>query len=285
LGIAGTDGANLTGFAGFWEFDNTVNASNVITQGTDSSGNGNHLSPAGSPIRGKGVNYYAGAVSRWEDRSGRGNHLTQSTISKYPALVSAGIGSKPSIDFDGVDDMLLISAADALSTSAQGTVLAVVRSRDVGPTKTIVGSCDEASASYAWQLYTTNSTNGSRIGVYQQNGSGETVDTVWGKDTLTLDTDYLLAIRSDGNAYAQWRNGVSQAPLVVNTGANDGDWLGDTTRRDNFTLGGLRIGSSDAQWFNGLVAEVLVYETALTDAQRQRVERYLARKYGITLGA
>jgi hypothetical protein len=275
LGIAGTDGANLTGFAGFWEFDNTVNASNQITSGTDSSGNGNHLSPAGNPTRAKGVNYYAGAVSRWEDRSGRGNHFTQGTISKYPALVSAGIGGKPAVDFDGVDDLL---AAASFSDATQGTVFVVALPRNVGASQAVLASRDEATAT---RNFYAGISNGAKQYVYHENAGAATA--VVGDDSLVADTPYVLAWKSDGSSYTFWRNGDPQT-LTAAVGSNNGNWWGDVSARDNFTVGGSK-GASEGSWFNGLVAEVLVYETALTDAQRQRVERYLAKKYGITLGA
>jgi uncharacterized repeat protein (TIGR01451 family) len=55
-----------------------------------------------------------------------------------------------------------------------------------------------------------------------------------------------------------------------------------------YTYGGLRtrvrFGGRDNDFFNGLGAEAIVYNVALTDAEELRVSSYLAIKYGKTLG-
>jgi hypothetical protein len=37
-------------------------------------------------------------------------------------------------------------------------------------------------------------------------------------------------------------------------------------------------------FYNGTIAEIIIYNRVLTEAERQKVESYLAVKYGITLG-
>jgi cytochrome c-type biogenesis protein CcmH/NrfF len=46
-------------------------------------------------------------------------------------------------------------------------------------------------------------------------------------------------------------------------------------------LGG--TGTSYSEYWNGDIAEVIVYGRTLTDAERTQVEDYMAKKYGITL--
>jgi hypothetical protein len=37
-------------------------------------------------------------------------------------------------------------------------------------------------------------------------------------------------------------------------------------------------------YFNGTIAEIIIYSRALTDKERQGVETYLSKKWGIKLG-
>lgn len=49
-----------------------------------------------------------GVVSSWTDQSGNGRHLTQATAGRRPVRTAsnAGLGNRPSIDFDGDNDQL-----------------------------------------------------------------------------------------------------------------------------------------------------------------------------------
>ena len=78
-------------------------------------------------------------------------------------------------------------------------------------------------------------------------------------------TDYYIASCLFNGVGSQFRmNGGNLA--TGNVGANDGD--------------GIRVGEEP---FQGDIAEVIVYNTTLSAVNRQRVEFYLAQKYGITL--
>ena len=49
----------------------------------------------------------------------------------------------------------------------------------------------------------------------------------------------------------------------------------------NMYIGG--TGTSFNQFWKGDIAEIIVYARVLTDAERAKVEDYLAKKYGVTM--
>ncbi|OUS01962.1 hypothetical protein A9Q86_04735 [Flavobacteriales bacterium 33_180_T64] len=74
-------------------------------------------------------------------------------------------------------------------------------------------------------------------------------------------------------------------PLTTYTDGDAGFGTGETTNMD--VLIGARRNSNNTNVGNllqGNIAEIIVYDRALTAMERQRVETYMAIKYGITLG-
>ncbi len=74
-------------------------------------------------------------------------------------------------------------------------------------------------------------------------------------------------------------------PLTTYTDGDAGFGTGETTDKD-VIIGGRRNNSNTdiGNLLQGRVAEIIVYDRALTAAERQKVETYMAIKYGITLG-
>jgi len=74
-------------------------------------------------------------------------------------------------------------------------------------------------------------------------------------------------------------------PLTTYTDGDAGFGTGETTDRD-VIIGGRRNDSNTdiGNLLQGRVAEIIVYDRALSPIERQRVETYMAIKYGITLG-
>ena len=69
--------------------------------------------------------------------------------------------------------------------------------------------------------------------------------------------------------------------ITVEGGANNGDWIGDCSSLDVTTVGAWNYGSLYGYWI-GDIAEIIYYNTALSDSNRVLVESYLGTKYGIT---
>src|SRR3990167_7083874 len=50
-------------------------------------------------------------VTQWNDLSGNGNHASQATQINKPSLLRTGLGGRPALSFDGVDDGMTTALA------------------------------------------------------------------------------------------------------------------------------------------------------------------------------
>jgi hypothetical protein len=123
-----------------------------------------------------------------------------------------------------------------------------------------------------------------------------------GSDDLngSIYTKGLLVEFVSGNVYA-WRASVVSSTQPVNTpyifdyqldGTNAFSYLNGTAQgnfasTDTFSIGTYRIGGAvqtqGAPQYTGYVSEVLVFNTAITTTQRQQIESYLSKKWGVAL--
>jgi len=77
-----------------------------------------------------GVTYDASSlVSQWNDQSGNALHVSQAVAASKPLYVNAAIGGKPAIRFDGGNDLLVRTAVlgSNLVANNEGTIFLVVR--------------------------------------------------------------------------------------------------------------------------------------------------------------
>lgn len=92
--------------------------------------------------------------------------------------------------------------------------------------------------------------------------------------TMTNNTPYIGTWLHTGGNVSFGMNDTRTASLVSAASGNTSIAAGD----DLFMLG-----STASLFMDGYVAEVVAWNTALTEADRQSWERWLAHKYGITL--
>ena len=226
------------------------------SQGSNTLTDNNTVTQAGG-IANNAATSDGDPMSLWEDQTANNNDVSQATLSKRPTLKLAIVNGKSVVRFDGVDDYLL-SSAFAVFPAKRGTVFVVY---------------DNNSATY-----------GSVVGTY----SGAAVD--W----------HLLGAIS-GTKH-KWNDGVTvQASAAFDTGAFQLTTIirdGDTTVKnrvggsliDTFTVTdnqpssaamALGANTAGAESLTGDIAELLIYDSALSDANRESVESYLTTKYAI----
>ena len=217
-------------------------------------------------------------VAQWTSDDAGARAFIQSTAAKRPTYNTAGINSKATVDFDGVDDVL--SIASAFLTGLSGHVFMVYRLDGVPNSyQIIIASADEGSATRYISFYGRGNTANPNIHYAQSNN--DTADLLKGNTTVSNATNYLSDFSSNSTAVAARLNNVSQTLSVV-TGANNGDWWDDSTAKDNVSIGASMIAGSAAEFLTGKIRRILVY-TELTDSQASRVRQRLADDAGITI--
>lgn len=193
-------------------------------------------------------------VATWSDLSGNGNHATQATAGLRPLYKTSILNGRPVVRFDGAGDYLAV-----FFTLAQPEAIFLVgqwRAPSDGQT-----------------LFDGNGANTMRVlangvtPVYRMLASGGDFTTSTPVTTGTFQVIYALF---SGSSSALRINGGSADVGNAGFGAGGGIVLG--------ALGDPGSLSSAVD-----LAEVILYNREPSNAERQRVERYLSRKYGITV--
>jgi hypothetical protein len=200
------------------------------------------------------VTTVSGAVSQWNDKSGNARHATQSTAGNRPAYSSTGFNSLPGIAFDGTDDNML----HGCTQSGQYTLVAVYK---VNSTQTgFRGVLNVGQSNNAGGSMLLARTTSSFVGSF---GPTEINSTF-----AYANSQSLIAIIEDNNGSATksfWINGTQS-----------GTFTGDPEGQGG-TVGGI-VG----QYAAITVAECLALPVVATLNVRQRIEGYLAHKWGLT---
>ena len=200
-------------------------------------------------------------VASWSDASPALRTATQSTPSSRPIYRSNAINGRPALRFDGIDDYLTVAAT--LVPGSQNRTLLVVARPDVIGNDSII---DLGNGSVANAAFMITPEHAARI-----NGGNR----IWAQSAQTS-TATIAAFALTGTTTANllaWVNGVALTP--ASTG------VAPINTNGNTTVGGYTAAPTGFHSFAGDIAELIVYNRALSDTERQTVEEYLRLKYGI----
>jgi hypothetical protein len=203
----------------------------------------------------------SGIITQWNDKSGNGRNTT--TIGGSPTFSSNFInlnGSStylvgPYINTTEYLTMFVIATVDF----SQGVYAYYYRLLSVGSTS----ANDYNSPSYASILHNPDST---------QIGGFRNFATNFG--SVTTNTTFLICLQYDGTTSTNFINGTS-ASSVASTGS-----FGTTSYSIGRDVGNTDGGGAYTYW-PGKVGEVIIFNSSLSNIQRQQVEGYLAWKWGL----
>lgn len=192
-------------------------------------------------------------VSEWRDKSATGSKWVQATANNQPATGTQSMNGKNVLVFDGSNDAL--STFEPLATSMPVTMFIVQRivaKSDFGMTYAMTGF------NYIGQSSTTGkiiwSFGGGTFAEGPTDVSGTNVITTCVVPASGAGDGFINGVRVAGN---------SNKPVLTGT----------------HYLGRFQFGNNGNVW----IAEVLSYAAALSTSQRQKVESYLGKKWGITV--
>lgn len=212
----------------------------------------------------------SGQVSLWADQSGNSTDGAQSADANKPVLVGNVLNGKPVVRFDGSTSFLGIGYTHLYSGL---TYLVVLRTTANASTSGYEGNAaNNIIGDNTGAIYVGFGVNGGK-GQYNHYGAG------W------QHVNGLTAV-NDGNA--QLVTVIhSQADSSVNlyVGGNldrtGSIYYNSPYASFNRIGGGYVNGSATADLFNGDLAEILIYNRALSNAERQSAEQYLGGKYRV----
>jgi hypothetical protein len=196
----------------------------------------------------------------WTDQTGNGVSATQGTVGNQPATTGV-INFNPALLFDGADDYMSLAQLQKLPYGNSGRTIVTVG-------------------------YSTNTVNNRWIFAYGTNASGQ--GNFWGQQGTT--GNYGGGFSNDVTEANYWANNVPLLTTNTYDGTNgtiykNNDAPTTLTRTWNTVQNVGYIGRqvNNAEYWQGGIGEVIVYNRVLTTTERQQVNSYLALKYGITL--
>jgi hypothetical protein len=209
----------------------------------------------------------SGLVDEWRDKSGNARHATGTTTTR-PAYASTTLNGKNTFTFDGTDDRLVISAV-SMHTGLY-SVFAVARAATAN---TLLMVCSQ-----------DRSTNvASRNGQYIRTNSA-TPETITFDNAGSAFTATATSTVTNWNSYSSIRE---SALITLFANGNTGTGVAVTgTAASNANP--MTIGSREStantfnNHWNGDMAEIIFLGSAATTDTRQRIEGYLAHKWGLT---
>ena len=199
-------------------------------------------------------------VSKWTDKSGNNKDLTQGTGSSQPITDSETIGTLNAIRFDGVDDIMKSSSFEVSSLN-----LSVIYVMNNLQDKTW-SSWGIAKNDHTQGVIRESSNGGTGFGIGHRYPESNSISF-----TGSYNTPYLMSYVKNGTSDQEaWLDGTSvgSRSTAITTFASE-----------QLTIGG-RIGTSNEA--NASVGEFIVVPNALSLENRQKIEGYLAHKWGLT---
>lgn len=211
------------------------------------------------------------SISQWSDKSGSNNHAIQSNPSNQPVLTTNILNGNPVVRFDG-SSQYLTDTVLGVDGSHTVYIVAINRGNGSGDGYYPPLSYGGINVDEGWPFaFKSNNTFASFPEYYKLGASGG-LDNIF---TYTNNTPYLLGLPFDtvSQTWPVLVNGVSIATSTSNVFTSDGN--------NNILIGYQRDNSNVDRFFNGDIAEVLIYNRVLNDTERYAVETYLNNKYNI----
>lgn len=200
-------------------------------------------------------------VSQWNDKSGNDYNVSQGTASNQPTYQSAVLNSKSVVRFDGTNDRLFNTTAQPVSGSNNRTIF-------------IVFSCNSASPTdYSLYFGPSNGGYGEVMGISQEIAVRVNQgNRVFDQSNSDGSHAFVTFIQNGTNIsnFDAWKNGTALSAT-------------STLSRELNTGTGLYLGShgDNSSFLDGDIAEIIVYNSALSTSDRESVESYLSTKWGI----
>ena len=280
------------GYAGTSDYSGTASATTLLT-GTDMPLD----SPQGMALWLKADTGTGGPTGSlqplWPDQSGSGHHATMNIASYEPTVVEDQLNGGPVMHFDGVRSYYHLPF-DLLSgaTAVEGFV--VVRASAPLPTS-------PHTSHTLWYLGGYNDTEGYP---YVDDDGNSVIADGFASTTLhnanqppaPITGFNVYNVSSQPDDWRSWMNGTllgqtSENIVTTDFYAHYYWWANDVPSLGANALGEYDSNSNSWYWYNdnsyncfaGDIAEVIIYNRALTTAERETVRRYIALRYGLGL--
>jgi prepilin-type N-terminal cleavage/methylation domain-containing protein len=219
-----------------------------------------------------------GAISVWYDSNPQTqirNNLTQSTAERKPSYVSSAINSLPAVRFNNettsAEDFMLSTLFQNINTYS--TVFLVIKTpSSLATTQTIISKVIANDTGTNLQANIGDSAISYCDGIAAQNCYS-------GATSFSTSTNYVISMvyipNTSGSGMKFYKNGGTALASTTTDSP-------DTLLTETLFLGKSGI-SGAAQYFNGHIGELIIFDRALKDEERISIQNYLSKKWTIKI--
>ncbi len=207
-------------------------------------------------------------VNSWADLSNNASNASASAMLR-PLFKDIAINTFPAVKFDGVQQDLSLTSSTGFADFTNGASVFIVAKPTAITGGTMLLDLADSSSHNNIQFRVSSSGSLGEFAVY----NGTTPTSVQTPLALTAGTYQLLeavlapgSVNDVGTAYV---NGVAG---TTNSTMNQ---VPNLSRTINY----LSRASSGSNYYNGEIAEIILFSTALSVSQRSKLESYLIQKY------
>jgi hypothetical protein len=230
-----------------------------------------------------------GGVARWEDKSGNSRHMTQGTAGSRPARKTAIQGGKDVLRFDGSADFMSVASSTATFAflhNSTATVFVAYKPSGENPDAlySIIDNCRNGVTVTGYTLFFDDRGGESRNnkilsagGTAAGNFVVVSADNFHPANTFACITNVIKG--QDGTAANRsrlYKNGTIDAAVNTSSGSATGNATHD------LMIGAAYTATTNTSFLNGDIAEIIIYDTALSNTDRAAVESYLTTKWVIS---
>ena len=213
-------------------------------------------------------------VTQWADLSGNSYNVVPPTVGARPTYQGTGLNGQPAVYFDGLDDSLSCAVTNVSSQGDLFFAAVFEMISSVNNWQTIVGHNTSENDANVGTLFLQRRSNVSEIGCHNS-GQSDT-GSAFTVQVTNLLIPRIATLGRTGTALTITATGPSQPTYITNVTQS---WVtNEITSR--IQIGGRQ--QSQTQFFNGRVSEVIVMNRNASTLEREKVEGYLAHKWGLT---
>jgi hypothetical protein len=218
-------------------------------------------------------------VSQWNDKSGRGNHVSNATASLQPTYLTTEWNNRPTLSFTQLGEHFLFnSAMTSFSANNDYTLASAFEFIQANQSWDMIMGWRQTPNSPVFGTPVLGGMNmDSQIGIHYTDAADVRIKV---NVTSRLGKKIATVSRSGGT------NGNGGAVTVTSTGFSQVTYSTDETQTWSSTItSGFQVGGrtqGGTSFGNKYISEIVGCNTKLSTADRQKLEGYLAHKWGLT---
>jgi filamentous hemagglutinin family protein len=221
------------------------------------------------------ISHTGGFVDQWRDKSGYENHANGSGVNR-PLTGSRTMNGLNAIDFDGSNDVLIINDANSLDLSNELSFFNVNFRDSINTIDGLLAKRINQTTSYAYGFFFFND-NEFYVDIHNNNNRfSNNISYPTGSSIQSVTYNGALSTATRVNIFNRGRfilSGTEASASIPNFNSP-------------LTIGELNGGT--LTHFNGLIPEIILYNTELSgtliaDQSRNLIEQYQSAKWGVGL--